>query len=134
MKPRPTEAELAVLKVLWDRGEATVRDIYEALYREANGYTAALKLLQVMHGKRLVARDDSQRAHVYRATVSKDSATRSLMGDLLQRFFDGSSSELVLSALGSGKRPSREELRSIRDLLDRIEDERVEPGSAREAE
>lgn len=127
MNHRPTEAELAVLKVLWDRGSATVRDIYEALYRDGNGYTAALKLLQVMHAKGLVERDDSQRAHVYRATVSRDEATRTLMDDLLQRFFDGSASELVLSALGSGPRPSSEELRSIRELLDRIEGERAGP-------
>jgi BlaI family transcriptional regulator, penicillinase repressor len=131
MGNKPTEAELAVLKVLWERGEATVRDIYESLYRDANGYTAALKLLQVMHAKGLVARDDSQRAHVYRACVSRDQATRSLLDDLLERFFDGSSSELVLSALGSGPRPSRDELLQIRALLDRIEAER---GSGRTAQ
>ncbi len=123
MTQRPTEAELAVLKVLWDRGEATVRDIYEALYREGNGYTAALKLLQVMHAKGLVERDDSQRAHVYRAGISRETATRSLMGDLLTRVFDGSASQLVLSALGTGRRPSADEMASIRALLDRIEGE-----------
>jgi len=128
MGNKPTEAELSVLKVLWERGEATVRDIYEALYRDANGYTAALKLMQVMHAKGLVARDDSQRAHVYRACVSRDEATRSLLGDILDRCFDGSSSQLVLSALGSGPRPSRDELVRIRALLDRIEAER--PASA----
>ena len=131
MSSRPTEAELEVLKVLWQRGEATVRDIYSALYSQANGYTAALKLLQVMHAKGLVERDDSQRAHVYRARVSKASATRSLMDDFLAKLFDGSSSQLVLSALGSGKRPSREELRSIRALLDRIEGEQGKAGEGR---
>lgn len=124
MSNRPTEAELAVLKVLWDRGQATVREIYEALYRDGHGYTAALKLLQVMHAKGLVERDDSQRAHVFRARASREATTRSLLDDLLQRFFDGSSSELVLSALGNGPRPSRGELLRIRALLDRIETER----------
>lgn len=132
MSSKPTEAELAVLKVLWERGEATVRDIYEALYRDANGYTAALKLLQVMHAKGLVVRDDSQRAHVFRAGVSREDATHSLMDDLLQRFFDGSASELVLSALGSGRKPSAEELRTIRELLDRIELDRAAPSTGDE--
>ena len=74
--PKPTEAELAILNVLWQRGEATVRDVHEALYGSEGGYTTALKLLQVMHAKGLVDRDSSQRAHVYRSAVSQQSAGR----------------------------------------------------------
>jgi predicted transcriptional regulator len=120
--PRPTEAELAILNVLWHAGTATVRDVYEALYRdEGGGYTTALKLLQVMHGKGLVERDDSQRAHVYRATISKDSAQRRMVSDLVQRVFDGRPGELVLRALGSAQPPDPEELQQIRELLNRLE-------------
>jgi BlaI family penicillinase repressor len=126
--PRPTEAELAILQVLWAQGEATVRDVYEALYREdGGGYTTALKLLQVMHGKGLVARDERQRAHVYRATATRDSTQGRLLGDLLQRAFNGRPAELVLRALGSGDRPDLAELRQIREMLDRLEAEQGEP-------
>ena len=120
--PRPTQAELAILNVLWQSGTATVRDVYEALYREdGGGYTTALKLLQVMHGKGLVERDDSQRAHVYRPTISKHAAQRSLLSDLVQRVFDGRPGELVLRALGSSEPPGPEELQQIRELLNRLE-------------
>lgn len=120
--PRPTEAELAILNVLWQHGQATVREVYEALYRdEGGGYTTALKLLQVMHGKGLVERDDRQRAHVYRAVLSKDKAQTRLTSELVQRVFDGRPGELVLHALGSGEAPNPEELQKIRDLLNRLE-------------
>lgn len=123
--PKPTEAELAILNVIWQRGSATVRDVYEQLYRDdGGGYTTALKLMQVMHAKGLVERDDSQRAHVYRAVISKDAAQRRLLSDLVQRVFDGRPTELVLSALGSGTAPNPEELRQIRELLTRLEGER----------
>jgi BlaI family transcriptional regulator, penicillinase repressor len=119
--PRPTESELAILNVLWARGEATVRDVFDALYRADGGYTTALKLLQVMHAKGLVARDERQRAHVYRATISKDSTQRRMLSDLARRLFGGRSAELVLSALGGEEAPSAEELAQIRSLLDRLE-------------
>lgn len=123
--PRPTEAELEILHVLWARGGCTVRDVHEALHRESGaGYTTALKLLQIMHGKGLVVRDDSQRAHVFRAAVSKEKTQKRFLADLVQRVFEGSPSQLVLHALGS-QRASREELREIRALLNRLEkDER----------
>lgn len=122
--PKPTEAELDILRVLWDRGPCTVREVHEALYREEGaGYTTALKLLQVMHAKGLVARDDSQRAHVYRAAVSKERTQKRFLADMVQRVFDGSPSQLVLHALGS-QRATRAELDEIRDLLDRLDKER----------
>ena len=120
--PMPTEAELDILNVLWHRGPSTVREVHETLYRdEGAGYTTALKLLQVMHGKRLVERDDSQRAHVYRAVASKDFTQKRFLNDMVQRVFDGSPSQLVMHALGNNPRASREELAEIRALLSRLE-------------
>jgi len=123
--PKPTESELAILNVLWARGPCTVRDVHEALYRdEGAGYTTALKLLQIMHGKGLVTRDDSERAHVYRPAVSKERTQKRFLADMMQRLFDGSPSQLVLQALGGRPKATREELDEIRALLDRIEGDR----------
>ncbi len=120
---RPTEAELEILHVLWARGPSTVRDVHDALYRDqGGGYTNALKLLQVMHAKGLVVRDDAQRAHIYRAAHSKGRTQRRFLNDLVARVFDGSRAELVLQALG-GQRASRDEIEAIRTLLDRIDKE-----------
>ena len=119
--PRPTEAELEILHVLWTRDACTVREVHDVLYLgDGTGYTTALKLLQVMHAKGLVERDDSQRAHVYRAAVSKERTQKRFLLDLVQRVFEGSSSQLVLHALGS-QRTSREELREIRSLLNKLD-------------
>jgi predicted transcriptional regulator len=121
--PRPTEAELEILQILWARGGCTVREVHEALSRDSGtGYTTALKLLQIMHGKGLVVRDDSQRAHVFRAAISKEKTQKRFLSDLVQRVFEGSPSQLVLHALGS-QRASREELREIRALLNRLDKE-----------
>jgi len=120
--PRPTEAELSILSILWQRGPCTVRDVHEVLSRrESTGYTTALKLLQVMHGKGLVERDDSQRAHVYRPARTKDYTQNQFVTDLVQRVFDGSPSQLVLHALGSSKPATPEELARIRELIDELE-------------
>ncbi len=120
---RPTEAELEILQVLWDHGACTVRDVHEVLHqRDRTGYTTALKMLQIMHDKGLVERDESQRAHVYRAVVSKERTQKKFLSDMLQRVFDGSPSRLVLQALGDHK-ASREELQEIRTLLNRLDKE-----------
>ncbi len=122
--PKPTEAELAILNVLWENRAATVRDVHDALYRdEGGGYTTALKLLQIMHAKGLVERDDSQRAHVYRPAVSKERTQKRFLADLVNRVFDGSPSQLVLQALGGRTRATREELDEIRALLDKLDRE-----------
>lgn len=119
--PRPTDAELAILRVLWRLGEATVREIHQELAREqATGYTTVLKLLQIMHEKGLVERDESQRAHVYRSAVAQQKTQRQLVKDLLDRAFGGSSAALVMNAL-SAKKASSEELDAIRRLLDELE-------------
>jgi BlaI family transcriptional regulator, penicillinase repressor len=119
--PRPTEAELAILRVLWDHGPSTVRQVREILNRERpTGYTTALKLLQIMAVKGLVVRDESARSHVYRPRHSADSTQRQLVRDLLDRAFGGARTKLVLQAL-SGTRATPEELAEIRGLIERLE-------------
>lgn len=120
----PTEAELDILRVLWDRGPSTVREVHESLYGDDGaGYTTALKQLQIMHAKELVARDDSQRAHVYRAAINKQRTQKRYLIDMARRLFDGSTPQMVLHALGSHPGTSREELAEIRALLNKIEAE-----------
>jgi predicted transcriptional regulator len=119
--PRPTDAELAILRVLWERGPSTVRDVTEALFDErGTGYTTALKLMQIMIEKGLVRRDDTQRSHVYEAVAPAEVTQKQLVADLLARAFGGSARQLVLQALSS-KRASRAELAEIRTLLDEME-------------
>ena len=113
---KPTDAELGILNVLWTRGPSTVRQVAEALGREA-GYTTVLKLLQIMTEKQLVVRDESARTHVYQAAYTADQTQRQLVNDLLERAFGGSAAKLVLQALSSNK-ASPEELAEIRKLLD----------------
>src|SRR3954471_22971423 len=109
-KPLPTDAELAILAVLWKRGPATVRDVHDALRASQDtGYTTVLKLLQIMTQKGLVKRDESQRSHVYRAAATADRTQKRLVGDLLDKAFAGSAHDLVMRAL-SLKPASREEL------------------------
>src|SRR5215831_8114297 len=112
--PRPTDAELAILRVLWERGPCTVREVHQALSAsQASGYTTVLKLLQIMTEKGLVVRDESERAHVYAAALSERRTQRQLLGDLVDRAFGGSSAKLVLHAL-SERAASTQELRDIR--------------------
>ena len=119
LRRKPTDAELAILTVLWSRGPSTVRQIAEEMGREA-GYTTILKLLQIMTEKRLVVRDEAQCAHVYGARESERRTQRQLLGDLVDRAFGGSSAKLVLRAL-SERPASGDELRDIRALLDQLE-------------
>lgn len=119
--PQPTEAELAILNVLWDLGPSTVRSVHQQMADNKTGYTTILKMLQIMYGKGLVRRDDSQRAHVYEPAFSKDETQRQLTRDLVQRAFDGSASQLVLQALGNNPQTTPKELAEIRQLLARLE-------------
>ena len=122
--PRPTDAELAILRVLWERGPSSVRDVHDALSSEqSTGYTTVLKLLQIMTEKGLVVRDESQRAHIYEARYSEQRTQRQLLADLMERAFGGSPAKLVMQALAS-KRTSAEELEAIRDILNRMEGEK----------
>jgi predicted transcriptional regulator len=116
--PRPTDAELAILRVLWEQGPATVRRVYEALAgTRETGYTTTLKLMQIMAEKGLVTRDESARTHVYAARLSQHQTQRQLVSDLLDRAFGGSAAALVMLALSAGQ-TSPEELRQIRQLID----------------
>ena len=119
--PRPTDAELAILKVLWRRGPSTVREVFETLGEsKTTGYTTVLKTMQIMSEKGLVVRDESERAHRYEPAAPEDETQRRLVGDLLRRAFDGSAKKLVMQAL-SAERASAEELEEIRHLLDELE-------------
>jgi BlaI family penicillinase repressor len=117
--PLPTEGELAVLRVLWQRGPSAVREVHEAMDREV-GYTTVLKLLQVMTAKGIVKRDERARAHVYRAAQSREITEARLVNRLADRAFGGSTANLVMRAL-SNQRSSPDELRRIRALLDQAE-------------
>jgi predicted transcriptional regulator len=115
---RPTEAELEILRVLWERGPSTVRQVHESLSGQRDtGYTTTLKLMQIMVDKGLVTRDESSRTHVYTARLSQETTQRQLVNDLVDRAFGGSAAELVLRALSS-HRTSAEELAEIRRLID----------------
>ena len=118
---KPTASELEILRVLWARGPSTVREVHEALSEKKSlGYTTVLKLLQIMTAKGTVRRDEGQRAHVYQACQPATETKRQLVGDVLQRVFEGSASELMIHAL-EGRRTSRKELEELRRLLDEYE-------------
>jgi predicted transcriptional regulator len=120
---RPTDGELAILTVLWDRGPSTVREVFRTLSESREtGYTTILKLMQIMTEKGLLDRDETVRPQVYRATRSAKQTQKQLMGDLLERAFGGSPGNLVLQALSSRK-TSPEEREQIRRLLDDLERE-----------
>ena len=118
---RPTGAELDILRILWDRGPSTVREVHEILNKaKLTGYTTVLKLMQIMAEKGSVRRDEDQRAHVYAARRPQGQTQQQLVGDLLDRAFGGSASELVMQALSAGK-ATPAELTKIRQLLDEYE-------------
>ena len=119
--PKPTVMELAILRVLWERGPATVREVHEVLDgSKATGYTTVLKLLQIMTAKGMVIRNEDERAHVYEARLPAESTKRQLVSDLVQRAFSGSASQLMMHAL-SGKKTPPAEIEEIRRMLDEHE-------------
>jgi BlaI family transcriptional regulator, penicillinase repressor len=118
---KPTASELEILRVLWERGPSTVRDVHDALSsKKPVGYTSVLKLMQIMTAKGTVRRNEEQRAHVYEAVQPAEKTKRQLAADVLQRVFDGSASELLMHAL-AGRKTSREELEELRRLLNEYE-------------
>jgi len=119
--PLPTDAELAILRVLWSIGPSTVRDVHSRLESD-QGYTTVLKHLQIMLDKGLVTRDESGRAHVYSAAVEESDTQRSLVQDLLDRAFEGSARQLVMRAL-STEDVDEDELEDIRALLNQIDED-----------
>ncbi len=117
---KPTESELEILQVLWQNGIATVREVHEALASTKNvGYTTTLKLMQIMNEKGLVSRDASMRTHVYQAAVNKEKTQKHLLSKIIDNLFGGSSTQLVIQALGNQK-STKEELLQIQNLLDEL--------------
>ena len=118
---KPTASELEILRVLWSRGPSTVREVHEALSEKKSlGYTTVLKLLQIMTAKGTVRRNETQRAHVYEAGLPAEQTKRQIAGDMLQRVFEGSASQLMMHAL-AGSKSSREEIEELRRMLDEYE-------------
>jgi BlaI family transcriptional regulator, penicillinase repressor len=117
---KPTESELEILQVLWKKGLATVREVHEELaaLKDA-GYTTTLKLMQIMHEKGLVKRDDSMRTHIYQAAVSKEKTQKHLLGKMIDSLFGGSHTQLVIQALGEHK-ATEEELEKIQQMIDSL--------------
>lgn len=119
-KPKPSEGELEILQILWKKKSATVREVYQEISLTKDcAYTTTLKLMQIMHDKQLVKRDNSQKTHTYTPNISKESTQRQLLGKMVHSLFSGSTSQLVLQALGSEK-PSLDELEQIQEMLNRL--------------
>ena len=119
--PKPTDAELSILRVLWEKGPSTVREVCDILNTsKKTRYTTALKFLQILFEKGLVTRDESQKTHVYTAALSQDETQKQLVEDLLQKAFNGSAEQLVLHAI-STKQASAEDMTEIRNLIRRVE-------------
>jgi BlaI family transcriptional regulator, penicillinase repressor len=126
--PRPTDTELAILRVLWERGASTVRQVHEIMSVERpTAYTTALKMLQIMTEKGLVRRDETDRTHVYQARLTEEQTQRQLVRDLLDRAFGGSATKLVMQALNA-RRSSSEELSEIRKLIEGREEKEARDG------
>jgi predicted transcriptional regulator len=117
---KPTESELEILQILWQKGLATVREVHEELCHTKDiGYTTTLKLMQIMHEKGLVKRDESMRTHIYQASVNKEHTQKHLLTRMIESLFGGSSTQLVLQALGNDNhKATPEELEQIQQLLD----------------
>lgn len=120
---KPTEAELEILSILWQLKEASVRQVHERLAETKDtGYTTTLKIMQIMHAKGMLARDEENRTHIYRPLVKQGDTQKSLLKNLLSTAFGGSSKSLVIQALGQEK-PSKEEMDEIRAFLDNLEND-----------
>jgi predicted transcriptional regulator len=123
--PLPTDAEIAILAVLWRQGASTVREVHDALGKDI-GYTTTLKLMQLMFEKGLVVRNERYRSHLYEARAPKEQTQRQIARDLMKRAFDGSAKSLVLGALAAAP-ASAKDLDEIRSLLDELEERRAKP-------
>ena len=114
---KPTESELSILKILWDKGQASVREVHETLSEhKISGYTTTLKLMQIMFEKGIVSRDASSKVHIYRPNITKENTQQQLVGKMITNLFGGSSSQLVLQALGNHQ-PNDAELAEIEALI-----------------
>lgn len=121
--PNPTDGEMAILRVLWDRGPSTVRDIHEALTEAKDtAYTTVLRMCQIMHEKGLLSRNDAERQHVFAPCITEAEAQHGLLGDLLEKAFRGSAASLVMRALS--RAPKEAELDQIQAALDQLRKEK----------
>ncbi|WP_293785204.1 BlaI/MecI/CopY family transcriptional regulator [uncultured Pedobacter sp.] len=116
---KPTEGEMEILQVLWQKGHATVREVHEALNKKDSGYTTTLKLMQILHEKGMVERDTTQKTHVYKALVSRDKTEKQLVNKLIDNVFNGSAARLVMQALGNHS-ASAAEIDEIKKYLDSL--------------
>ena len=117
---KPTESELEILQILWEKGDCTVRDVHEILEQNKEaGYTTTLKLMQIMHEKGLVSRDTSAKTHIYKALLNQQKTEQQLVNKMIDNVFNGSAARLVMQALGNHT-ASRDELDSIKKYLDEL--------------
>ncbi|WP_316734403.1 BlaI/MecI/CopY family transcriptional regulator [Pedobacter aquatilis] len=116
---KPTEGEMEILQVLWQKGLCTVREVHEALNKKDSGYTTTLKLMQIMHEKGMVERDTNQKTHIYKAIVNQDKTEKQLVNKMIDNVFNGSAARLVMQALGNHSATS-EELDEIKKYLDSL--------------
>ncbi|MCZ4245708.1 BlaI/MecI/CopY family transcriptional regulator [Pedobacter punctiformis] len=114
---KPTEGEMEILQVLWGKGNATVRDVHEALNKKDSGYTTTLKLMQIMHEKGMVERDTNQKTHIYKALINRDKTEKQLVNKMIDNVFNGSAARLVMQALGNHS-ASADEIEEIKKYLD----------------
>ncbi len=122
--PKPTDSELEILRILWQNGASTVKTVNEKLNeKKETGYTTTLKMLQIMYEKNLVERDENERSHIYKSAIDQNKIQKVLLDKLLKTAFSGSAANLVMQVLGNSQ-PSKEELKNIKELLDKIERER----------
>ncbi|UKT62467.1 BlaI/MecI/CopY family transcriptional regulator [Pedobacter mucosus] len=116
---KPTEGEMEILQVLWQKGKATVREVHEALNKKDSGYTTTLKLMQILHEKGMVERDTNQKTHIYKAVVNQDKTEKQLVTKMIDNVFNGSAARLVMQALGNHS-TSADEIDEIKKYLDSL--------------
>jgi len=117
---KPTEGEMEILQVLWQKGLCTVREVHEALDKKDSGYTTTLKLMQIMHEKGMVERDTNQKTHIYKAIVNQDKTEKQLVNKMIDNVFNGSAARLVMQALGNHT-TSADEIEEIKKYLEKLE-------------
>ncbi|TCD07153.1 BlaI/MecI/CopY family transcriptional regulator [Pedobacter frigidisoli] len=116
---KPTEGEMEILQVLWQKSHATVREVHETLNKKDSGYTTTLKLMQIMHEKGMVERDTNQKTHIYKAIVNQDKTEKQLVNKMIDNVFNGSAARLVMQALGNHS-ASADEIDEIKKYLDSL--------------
>ncbi|MCZ4224493.1 BlaI/MecI/CopY family transcriptional regulator [Pedobacter rhodius] len=117
---KPTEGEMEILQVLWQKGLCTVREVHEALDKKDSGYTTTLKMMQIMHEKGMVERDTNQKTHIYKALVNQDKTEKQLVNKMIDNVFNGSAARLVMQALGNHT-ASADEIEEIKKYLEKLE-------------